>query len=194
MTRAALILGPLAVAAYGITRIIGKLDDQYGPGLDWQLAHLFGLAGMLLFIPVTLHLRAHARPGPLRETTTAVTLLGLAASTVQFTADMITAAIADDRADMSRLQQGFSDLPGIQLAVYDLGPQLFFIGIVIFAALATRTGRLPWWSPALLLAAVLLSAADLNLLPVTGALMLVALAIPQNRTTAPTPAHTHQRT
>lgn len=186
MTRAALLLGPLAMTAYGITRIIGKLDDRYGPGPDWQLAHLFGLAGMLLFIPIIRHLRAHTRPGPLRETVTTATLLGLATSIVQFTADITTAALADDRADMTRLQHDFTDLPGIQLAIYDIGPQLFFIGIVILAAL---TKTLPWWSPVLLLTAVLLAAADLNLLPITGLLMLAALH-PLTRRPTPLPATT----
>src|SRR5436190_1455287 len=44
-TRFALIAAPLAMTGYGITRYIGKLDDSYGPGLDWQVAHFIGLAG-----------------------------------------------------------------------------------------------------------------------------------------------------
>ncbi|GAA0450765.1 hypothetical protein Aca07nite_55010 [Actinoplanes capillaceus] len=186
MTRAALLLGPLAMTAYGITRIIGRLDDQYGPGADWQLAHLFGLAGMLLFIPIIRHLRAHTRPGPLRETVTAATLLGLAASIIQFSADITQAAIAADRTELRSLQHGFTDLPGVQLAIYDIGPQLFFIGIVILAAL---TEPLPWWSPVLLLTAVLLAAVDLNLLPLTGLLMLAALH-PLTRQPTPLPTAT----
>ncbi|HWS37884.1 MAG TPA: hypothetical protein VN408_34765 [Actinoplanes sp.] len=45
MTRTALLAAPLAMTAYGITRIIGRLDGHYGPGPDWQLAHLFGRRG-----------------------------------------------------------------------------------------------------------------------------------------------------
>ncbi|MEU8661905.1 hypothetical protein, partial [Actinoplanes philippinensis] len=189
LTRTTLIAAPLAMTAYGTARIIGRLDGHYGPGPDWQTAHLLGLAGMLLFIPVTLTLRRHLTTA--RNPTTAITLLGLTTTVIQFTADMLLALAATDRDDLRRLQHQFSDLPGIQLAIYDIGPLLFFIGIVVMATLATRTHHLPWWSPTLMLIAVLLPTADLNLMPATGLLMLIAL-LPLHtptRTATPGPAH-----
>src|SRR5690349_4496944 len=172
MTRFALPAAPLAMTAYGITRILGKLDGDYGPGADWQIAHLFGLAGMLLFVPVVLTLRALI-PGPAgRNALTGVTLAGLTASVVQFSADMLLALAAADRAELRTLQHDFSGLPGVQLAVYDAGPLLFFLGIVAMAALAAAARHLPWWSPVVMLVAVVLPAVDLNLMPVTGLLML----------------------
>jgi hypothetical protein len=175
MNRLVLLAAPLAMTAYGITRIIGKLDGHYGPGPDWQLAHLFGLAGMLLFVPVVLALRDLLPTGGLRNAVTGITLTGLAASIIQFSADMILALAATDRTELKTLQRDFSDLPGVQLAVYDLGPLLFFLGIVAMAALTARAHHLPWWSPAVMLVAVVLPAVDLNLMPLTGLLMLAAL-------------------
>jgi hypothetical protein len=179
--RPALLAAPLAMTAYGVARIIGRLDGHYGPGPDWQIAHLLGLAGMILFVPVVLHLRRHLVTG--RNLVTGITLFGLATTVIQFSADMILAVAATDRDDLRRLQHAFAELPGVQPTVYDIGPMLFFIGIVTMAALAARARHLPWWSPATMLAAVLLPVADLNLMPLTGLLMLAALL----------PLHTGQR-
>jgi hypothetical protein len=191
MNRFVLLAAPLAMTAYGITRIIGKLDGHYGPGADWQLAHLFGLAGMLLFVPVVLALRDPLPSGALRNAVTGITLTGLAATIIQFSADMLLALAAADRTELQTLQRDFSDLPGVRLAVYDLGPLLFFLGIVAMATLTARARHLPRWSPAVMLVAVILPAADLNLMPLTGLLMLAAL-LPL-KTPAPseprTPAH-----
>jgi hypothetical protein len=181
----AVIAAPLAMTAYGITRIVGRLDGDYGPGADWQLAHLFGLAGMILFIPVILTLRHHITAG--RNLVTAITLLGLTTTVVQFSADMLLALAATDRDDLRRLQHEFADIPGVQPAVYDIGPLLFFLGIVTMAALTARTRNLPWWSPATMLIAVLLPAIDLNLMPLTGLLMLTALLPLHPRSRRPIP-------
>lgn len=185
--RLVLTAAPLAMTAYGITRIIGRLDGHYGPGVDWQLAHLFGLAGMFLFIPVVLTLRTLIGTG--RTVVTGITLAGLAASIVQFSADMILALSAADRAELRTLQHEFSDLPGVRLAVYDVGPLLFFVGIVVMAALTARARRLPWWSPAFMLLAVALPPIDLNLMPLTGILMLLALHPLHDTLTPPTGAN-----
>jgi hypothetical protein len=189
MTRFALLAAPLAMTAYGITRIIGRLDGDYGPGADWQIAHLFGLAGMLLFVPVVLALRALIPGTAARNALTTVTLAGLAASVVQFSADMLLALASADRPELRTRQQEFSDLPGVQLAVYDAGPLLFFLGIVAMATLAATARHLPWWSPAVMLVAVILPAADLNLMPLTGLLMLAALH-PLRQTQTPRESHT----
>ncbi|MEU4163637.1 hypothetical protein [Actinoplanes sp. NPDC026670] len=186
MTKLPLVAAPLAMTAYGITRIIGRLDGRYGPGPDWQIAHLLGLTGMILFIPVILTLRRHITTG--RNLVTAITLLGLTTTVIQFTADILLALAATDRDALRRLQQQVTDIPGAQLAIYDAGPLLFFLGIVAMATLAAITRNLTWWSPATMLIAVVLPAVDLNLMPLTGLLMLAALhpLHTTTRTTKPT--------
>jgi hypothetical protein len=191
MTKPALLTAPLAMTAYGITRIIGRLDGEYGPGADWQIAHLLGLTGMILFIPVILTLRHHLTAG--RNTVTAITLLGLTTTVIQFSADILLALAATDHDDLRRLQHEVTDIPGIQPAIYDIGPLLFFLGIVAMATLATRNHHLPWWSPATMLIAVLLPAIDLNLMPLTGLLMLAALHPLHTTTAQPTPVPLHRR-
>lgn len=185
----ALLAAPLAMTAYGIARIIGRLDGHYGPGPDWQIAHLLGLAGMILFVPVILGLRRQLGTG--RNLVTGITLIGLATTVVQFGADMLLALAATDRDDLRRLQQDFAALPAVQPTVYDVGPLLFFLGIVAMATMAAISHRLPWWSPATMLVAVLLPVADLNLMPLTGLLMLAALLPLRTDTTSARPvAHT----
>ncbi|SBV25106.1 hypothetical protein GA0070620_0575 [Micromonospora krabiensis] len=184
MTRAAkvaLIAGPLALSGYGVARLIGRLDDAYGPGLDWQVAHVLGLAGFLLFVPLVLALRTLTRSGPVRELAIGATLLGLAATVIQFGADIVLAAMAADKEELRDLQGDFSALPGLRPVVYDVGPLLFFVGIVVVAVLAARARRLPWWSPVVLLVAVLLPPVNLDLMPLAGLLMLVALLPGRNR-------------
>lgn len=159
-----LVVAPLFVAGYGVARLAGQADGHYGPGLDWQVAHGLALIGMLLFIPALLRLPDF----PWRKTALGITVLGLTASVVQFAADMVFAARAADKAAMSRLSHDFRDIPFVDLAVYKVGPQLFFVGLVILAALLARSRRLPWWSPALLLVSVLLPIVTLDLIPLAG--------------------------
>ncbi|GAB3796122.1 hypothetical protein [Micromonospora zhanjiangensis] len=76
---------------------------------------------------------------------------------------------------MQSLSQRFADLPGVTPAFYTVGPQLFFVGVLVLALLLVLARRLPWWSPVALLLGVLASTVTLDLLPLTGLLMLVAL-------------------
>ncbi|WP_144123836.1 hypothetical protein [Catellatospora sichuanensis] len=171
----ALFAAPLLLAAYGLVRLVGKSDGMYGPGLDWQAAHLLALAGVLLFVPGVLHLGGLLPRGPWRSGVVGVTLFGLAASMVQFGADIWFALRADDKAGMQALSGDFGDIPGVDLVVYQVGPQLFFVGLLVLAILAARARRLPWWSPAVLLVGILLPPVTLDLLPLSGLLILAAL-------------------
>jgi hypothetical protein len=170
-----LLSAPLCIAGYGAIRLAGLADGHYGPGPDWQAAHLFGLLGMVLFIPVVRNLGRELPPGRGRTGTEAVTLIGLGATIVQFTADISFAALSATKADMSRLSHQFSDLPGVRPAFYTVGPQLFFLGLLALTVLLAGRGRLPKWSPPLLLTGILLSAYNLDFLPLTGAAILLAL-------------------
>jgi hypothetical protein len=173
--RFAPIAGPLALGGYGVVRNLGKLDNVYGPGFDWQLAHFLGLAGFLLFVPLVLALRTLLPAGAVREVVVGATLLGLAASVVQFGADIVQAFMAADREELRRLQHDFTGLPGVRAAFYDVGPLFFFVGIVVLAVLAARAGRLPWWSPVVLLVGVLLPPISLDLMPPAALLMVLAM-------------------
>ena len=174
-TKLALIAAPLALSGYGVVRYLGRLDGRYGPGADWQFAHFLGLAGFLLFAWLILGLRSRLPAGPIREVVVATTLAGLAASVVQFGTDIVQGFLAADKPELTRLQHQFHDLPGVRPVVYDVGPVLFYVGLVAIAVLAARARLLPWWSPVVVLVALLLPPISLDLMPVTGLLTLVAL-------------------
>ncbi|WP_157546846.1 hypothetical protein [Hamadaea tsunoensis] len=186
--KSTVILAPLALALYGVLRLVGKADGAYGPGWDWQAAHLAALAGVLLFIPAVLWLGRQLPRGAWRTSAVVVSLVGLVCAIVQFGADMVTAALSADHAEMSQRQGDFGDLPGVNLAVYAVGPQLFYIGLIVLTVLLAVHRRLPWWSVALLVVGVAVAPVSLNLLPVMGVLLAVAL-MPALRP-LPTPAPT----
>ncbi|MEU4551954.1 hypothetical protein [Micromonospora violae] len=195
MKRAALyvIAGPVGIGAYGLIRLWGKSDGVYGPGFDWQAAHLVALAGMVCFVPGVLALSRLLPRGPWRTGVVAVTLVGLAATVVQFGADIVEGLLADDRAEMSRLGADFKDVPGVAVAFYDVVPQLFFVGLLVLAGMLAARRRLPWWSVPLLLVGIVLPAVTLDLLPVGGLCMALALApaLPLLRQQTETPIAVH---
>ncbi|WP_435209164.1 hypothetical protein [Micromonospora sp. bgisy143] len=195
MKRAAffVIAGPACIVGYGLVRLWGRSDGTYGPGFDWQAAHLVGLAGMVFFVPVVLALAGLLRPSRWRTSVVAVTLVGLAATMVQFGADIVEGLLAADRAEMSALGADFKDLPSVEVVVYDVVPQLFFLGLLVLAGMLAARRLLPWWSVALLLAGIVLPVVTLDLLPLGGLCMLVALVptLPALRRDA---ARTHPET
>ncbi|MET7959448.1 hypothetical protein [Micromonospora zamorensis] len=177
MKRAALfvIAGPVGIAAYGLVRLWGRSDGVYGPGFDWQAAHLVGLAGMVCFVPAVLALARLLPRSPWRTGVVALTMVGLAATMVQFGADIIEGLLAADRAEMSALGADFKDIPGVEVAFYDVVPQFFFLGLVVLAGMLVARRRLPWWSVPLLVVGIVAPAVTLNLLPVGGLCILAAL-------------------
>ncbi|MEU8421376.1 hypothetical protein AB0C15_10930 [Micromonospora sp. NPDC048835] len=178
MKRAALfvIAGPVGIVAYGLVRLWGRSDGAYGPGFDWQAAHLVALAGMVCFVPGVLAL-ARLLPGsPWRTGVVAGALVGLAATMVQFGADIVEGLLAEDRTEMSRLAADFKDIPGVEVAFYDVVPQLFFVGLLVLTGMLAARRRLPWWSVPLLLAGIVLPVVTLDLLPIGGLCMALALA------------------
>lgn len=172
--RITLATAPLFISLYGVLRLIGRAEDQYGPGLDWQAAHLAGPAGMALFVPVTLLLGRLFPRTPWRTVAVGLTLVGLVCTMVQFSADIVEGLMAADRAEMRDLSQQLRDLPGIDLGFYAVGPQLSFVGLLALVLLAV-TRRLPWWSPVMMLVGVVLPLVTLDLIPVTGVLLTAAL-------------------
>ncbi|MFC4017109.1 hypothetical protein ACFOW4_04015 [Micromonospora sp. GCM10011542] len=173
--RVVLLAAPLLVSAYGILRLAGRADGAYGPGLDWQLAHLAGLAGMVLFVPLVLALARLLPRTPWRTGTVGVALVGLLCTMVQFGADIVEGLLAADKAEMRSLSQQFHDIPGVSLAFYDVGPQLFFLGLLTLTVMLAVARRSPWWSPVLMITGIVLPVATLDLMPLAGLLMLAAL-------------------
>lgn len=175
IAKLAAVAAPLLMLAYGIIRLVGRMDGVYGPGLDWQAAHLANLAGLILFVPLVLAIRRLLAPGWVREVVVVVSLVGAATSIVQFVADIVEGLLAADKAGMRELSAQFHSVPGVDLAFYQVGPQLLYIGMIALTAMLARERTLPWWSVAVVLVSSLLPLATLNLIPVSAAGYLVAL-------------------
>lgn len=176
LTRVALVAAPACLFGYGVLRIAGRLHDPYGPGPWWQAAHLAAIAGTVLFVPAVSGLRRLLPPGPLRGSIVAVTMVGLVASVVQYAVDVVSSVGAADHAALSARTQAFQSLPGANLAIYQVGPPLLYVGLVAIAGLLAANGRLRWWQAALVLVGALLPVASLDLLPVAAVLLLGGFA------------------
>lgn len=166
---------------YGVSRLIGRMDGQYGPGLDWQLAHFAMVAGLLLLIPAVLGLGRELRDVPGRNVAVVATFIGIFASLVQFGVDIVAGLLAADKADLSRLTSHVTGLPGFEFFFYQFGPQLMYLGLVVLTAMLAWARKLPWWSPVLVFVGVLLPALTLNLLPVAAACLFVAYLPPARK-------------
>ncbi|WP_219469649.1 hypothetical protein [Nonomuraea rhizosphaerae] len=190
IARFAAVAAPLLMLAYGVIRLVGRMDGVYGPGLDWQAAHWANLAGLVLFVFLVMGIRRLLAPGVGREAVVAVTLIGAATSIVQFVADIVWGLLAADKAGMRELSGQFHDLPGVDLAFYQVGPQLLYVGVVVLTGMLAYRGLLPWWSVGLVLVSSLLPVVTLDLLPVAAAGYLVALLPLRRQLGTPTPALT----
>jgi hypothetical protein len=181
---AGLLALPLCFAAYGVIRLVGRGDGHYGPGLDWQAGHLVNLVGLLLFVPALLALRRALPPGLGRDAAVVATLLGVVTSAVQFAVDVVAGLLAADRAGMNEITGRFADVPGARLAFFVVGPPLLYVGLLALTVMFARAGGLAWWSPALVLVGSGLPIVSLDLIPVAGVCLLVALAPLARRLTA----------
>lgn len=169
------LLGPLLILVYGLVRIFDGLDDRYGPGVAWSVGHLAFLAGLAFFVPAILELRRRTGRPALATVLALVTLVGMAALTVQFVIDLSVGFAATSRAEMSSFFDEVTEIPGAEPIVYTVVPPFFFIGLVAQLAVAAAARRLPWWSPVVALAGGLLIAAEKDLMPVGGVLLGLAL-------------------
>jgi hypothetical protein len=189
IARLAAVAAPLCMLAYGVIRLIGRMDGTYGPGVDWQAAHLANLAGLVLFVVLVFGIRRLLTPGPGREVVTVVTLVGAAASIVQFVADIVEGLLAVDKAEMRELSLRFRGLPGVDLAFYQVGPHLLYVGMIALTAMLAHDRKLPWWSAAAVLVSSLLPLMTLDLIPLSAAGYLVALIPLWRRLERPAAAH-----
>ncbi|MBC6460608.1 hypothetical protein, partial [Actinomadura sp. HBU206391] len=184
VTRAAFLVAPLLMLAYGLVRLLDGLDGTHGPGLAWTVGHVLFLGGLLLFTVVIDGLRrlVPATKAVHRVVATVAAVVGyagLVAFVRGVVVDIIVGLQAADRPEMSRLFAQYDGDPRVVPAVfYEAGPILFEVAmLVLLAQLAAAGPRLlPVWSPVAFLAGFGVIGADLNLLPLGAALFWLALA------------------
>lgn len=169
------IAAPILVAGYGLIRIVDGFDGERGPGLAWTAGHVAFLAALVLFVPILWDLRRRAGAGPLATANAVMGVAGAGFAMTQIGIDIVIGMLATDHADMQRMFHDVQRISGFALAVYDVGPPLFYLGLSIASCQLAATRAVPVWSAVVLLAGVFASMIDLNLLPLGGLLMFVAL-------------------
>ncbi|MEU6966691.1 hypothetical protein AB0A71_02920 [Kitasatospora aureofaciens] len=193
LTGYAAVGAPALMALYGGIRLV---PGSRQPGLGWTAGHTAMFAGLLLFVPVLLALRALLAPrgttaGKLAANAALGTAFaGLLASLVQIGIDLYVGVVSATEDEQSRLFGRIQDVPGVLPAVYQVGPLLFHVGLLaLLVAASVGAGRtLRWWSPVLMLVGTLATGVDLAFIPLAAACYLVALAPLTRPATALRPA------
>ncbi|GHH33930.1 hypothetical protein [Streptomyces candidus] len=175
LTRTALVAGPLALVAYGAIRL---LSERGVPSAGWTAGHLAMLAGVLLFVPVMLHLY---RAAPARRRVPAVValvvgLLGLLATAAQAAIDLVAGLMANDRPAMVEIFQQVKSVPGVEPVVYGIVPPLFFLGLIALTGLAAAPARTRVLTVGAMVLGAVLMAVNLDFLSLGGLCLLLALA------------------
>ncbi len=134
------------VAATGLlvgALLMRPLAEGIEPGLWWTSAHVAWLIGYLAFVPVLLELRALARPSLLGNIVGLVGVLGALAISVQMVADLVAGLQAATRDELRAGTGAFRALPGVDLAVYGVGPQLLYVGVLGLVLLLALRRTIP---------------------------------------------------
>ncbi|MFD3514054.1 hypothetical protein [Streptomyces sp. NPDC058657] len=173
LTRFAFVAGPLALLAYGGIRL---LSERGTPGLGWTLGHLAMLTGVLLFLPVLRHLHRAAPPSRRRAASVALVAAGagLVATAAQAVIDLVAGLAAADRPAMREIFRQVKAVPGVEPVVYGVVPPLFFLGLIVLAALVAASARTRILMAGTLLAGTVCMAVSLDLLPLGGLCFLLA--------------------
>ncbi|KQX57782.1 MULTISPECIES: hypothetical protein [unclassified Streptomyces] len=162
------LIAPLLLVLYGLLRLVDGLDGEHGPGLAWNLGHALFFVGFALFGVVTVGLR---RLVP--ATTSRGRLLANAAATAGLfgVACFLWVILGDLFADLDSA----APLPEPLQMIGPLAFQLGWLTLLVMLV-AARPRLLPVWSPLLVLVGFVLFAADLDLLPIGGLLLMAGLA------------------
>lgn len=188
LTRAAYVAAPLLVLSYGLIRILDGLDGSRGPGLAWTTGHLAFLAALVLFIVIFRDLWQTLDRNRVATVSLVLGLAGILCTIAQFSIDIVVGFLAADHEAMSPLFDQVQAIPVVSLAVYAVGPALFYAAqLALVIQLAARR-QVKAWVPVLALFDVVLPVVDIDLIPV-GAVCMLAAFWPLFRRQAPAARH-----
>jgi hypothetical protein len=172
--RIAFLAAPLCMVTYGVIRILDGLDGSRGPGLAWTTGHLVFLGAIVAFLFVFKYLRDLAGRSPLSTVTVVVAATGAIALFVQFVIDIVVGALAVDHEAMRMMSRDVHDNTLVALAVYDVGPYLFYLGQFVLMVQLAVMRRIPVWTMLLVLGDLVLPLVDKDLIPVSAVILLVS--------------------
>ncbi|MFI6602197.1 hypothetical protein ACIBHX_38610 [Nonomuraea sp. NPDC050536] len=180
--RAAFVVAPLLVLAYGLIRIVDGLDGSRGPGIAWTTGHLAFLGALALFIPIFLEMRRMLGRTRLATLSVIVGVVGIACAGAQFAIDIVVGFTASSHEAMGPLFDQVKAVPGVSLAVYVAGPFLFYAGQLALVVQLAVARRVKAWTPVLVLVDLVIPVLEKDLIPV-GALCLLVSFVPLIRRT-----------
>jgi hypothetical protein len=187
--RVPFIAAPVLMLVYGVVRIIDGFDGERGPGPAWTIGHLVFIVAMVMFLLVFRHLHRLAGRDALSTVALVVAAVGAVALVGQFGVDIVSGLLADDHARMAEISRSVHGNQLVALAIYDVGPYLFYAGQFVLVVQLAVTRRIAGWTPFLLLADLVLPLVDKDLIPIGAAALLVSFVSISRRIPArPEPA------
>ncbi|TDV46825.1 hypothetical protein [Actinophytocola oryzae] len=172
--RTVFVAAPLLTFTYGVIRILDGLDGVRGPGLAWTTGHLIFMAALVAFQLVFVHLWRLAGRDTLATATVVIATVGTLCLFVQFGIDIVNGLLAEDHAAMSEFGRGLKSNTFVSLAVYDVGPYLFYFGQFVLVARLALLRRIPAWTAALLVVDLVMPLVSKDLIPVGAAALMVS--------------------
>ncbi|GAA2370781.1 hypothetical protein [Nonomuraea africana] len=184
----AFIAAPLFVLAYGLLRLVDGLDGERGPGFAWTAGHLAFLAALALFVPIFLELRRMAGKGALATTGVVLAFVGIAAVGAQFVIDVVVGFLSADHAAMGEYFDRVQAIPGVEFAIYNGLPFLFYLAQAALIIQLAAQGKVKAWTPVLVVLDFALPIVDRDFIPL-GAICLLISFLPLARQAGRRSAH-----
>ena len=156
---------PALMLVYGLLRVVDGLDGDRHNGPAWDVGHVAFFIAIVLFAVLAVALRKLDRP--------AVTWQRVLVDAA--TAGVLAGAVCFNWVIAGDLSEDFQSAAPLPDALQLIGPALFQIGLLILLVRLVPAGRLPAWSPVLVLLGFAAIAVSLDLLPVGSLLVLLAL-------------------
>lgn len=160
-----LLTAPLLIlVGWAVMRLGGSGGREPG----WTIAHIAWVLDnvMLAIVCGELYRRTPATGRALARfslarLSLALGLAGSVALIAQMTIDLVVGFATANRTDMRALSATIHDFPGVQLAVYDVGPSLLFLGLIALTVQLAVARRIPARVAVLVTAATLTAGVEL---------------------------------
>jgi hypothetical protein len=143
------------------------------------------IAAMVMFLLVFGSLRRLAGRDVLSTVCVVVASVGAVALIAQFGVDIAVGLLADDHAGMAQLSRNVRGNTALSLAIYDVGPYLFYAGQFVLVLQLAVLRRIAGWTPLLLLVDLVMPLVDKDLIPIGAAALLVSFASISRRIAEP---------
>ncbi|MFI6743012.1 hypothetical protein ACIBI9_59835 [Nonomuraea sp. NPDC050451] len=152
----------LVLVGWALMRLGGTGGREPG----WTLAHIAWVVNNVMYAIVCVELYRRAKGTTsggriLAAGSLVVGVIGAGCLLIQMVIDLVVGFSTDNRTDMRALSGQIHDLPGVQLAIYDVGPVLLALVLIVQAIHLATQGRATALFATLVTAAVLVNGAEL---------------------------------